>query len=109
MSAMHGEATVQAAWSDEWRVQDGYSCLGVACKKGHIEVVKYLVKAGGKELLMSRDSVSAWAGPAEYAISFVRHVHEAMYLHPRTCIICLCVYACTMALVLTLKHPSTWA
>ena len=65
---MNGEATVQAAWSDDWCVQYGGSCLDIACGGGHIEVVKYLVDVGGKELVMfQRYLVSAWAGSAAYA------------------------------------------
>ncbi len=41
------------------RVQDGLSCLHAASFEGHFEVVKYLHEAGGKELLMLTDKVSA--------------------------------------------------
>jgi hypothetical protein len=40
-------------------VQDGQSCLMNTVQKGHLEVVKYLVKVGGKELLMLVDKVCA--------------------------------------------------
>ena len=39
------------------RVQDNVSCLWVACENGHLDVVKYLYKCGGKELLMLTKNV----------------------------------------------------
>ncbi len=39
-------------------VQDCASCLWIASEHGHLEVVKYLQKVGGKELLMMTNNVS---------------------------------------------------
>jgi hypothetical protein len=39
-------------------VQDGASCLVVACQNGHVEVVKYLYSCGGEALLMLKRKVS---------------------------------------------------
>ena len=33
-------------------LQEGASCLFVASEKGHLDIVKYLCKKGGKQLLM---------------------------------------------------------
>jgi hypothetical protein len=41
------------------RVQNGWSCLYIACYNAHLEAVKYLCEVGGKELLMLKDNVSA--------------------------------------------------
>lgn len=38
-------------------VQDGWSCLLIACQNGHLEVVKYLHGAGGEALLMMTKKV----------------------------------------------------
>ena len=48
-------------------------------------MVKCLVELGGKELVMSKDKVSAWAKPVAYVRSFVSHVHVTMYIHTCTC------------------------
>jgi hypothetical protein len=46
------------AWfADRHNAQRGWSCLMVAAHSGHLEVVKYLVEVGGKELLMLVDKV----------------------------------------------------
>jgi hypothetical protein len=39
--------------------QDGKSCLYMACQQGHLVVVKYLCRQGGKQLLMLTEKVSA--------------------------------------------------
>jgi hypothetical protein len=41
-------------------MQYGETCLMLASKAGHLEVVKYLYGLGGKELLMMRGKVSVW-------------------------------------------------
>jgi hypothetical protein len=41
-------------------VQNGASCLFLACQEGHLEVVKYLYEQGGKELLMLTINVSTF-------------------------------------------------
>jgi hypothetical protein len=46
------------AWYADRRIaQRGWSCLMGAADDGHLEVVKYLVEVGGKELLMLVDQV----------------------------------------------------
>ena len=72
---------MQTAWADDGRLQEGHSCLHGACLEGHVEVAKYLVEVGGKELLMLRDNVSAWAGSVAYVRPFVSHVHVTMHVH----------------------------
>ncbi len=39
-------------------VQNGASCLCIACQEAHLEVVKYLCEQGGKELLMLTSKVT---------------------------------------------------
>jgi hypothetical protein len=43
--------------ADRRGAQRGWSCLMSAADNGHLEVVKYLVEVGGKELLMLVDKV----------------------------------------------------
>ena len=38
-------------------LQDGWSCLHVACEKGHVDVAKLLCEVGGEQLLMLTDNV----------------------------------------------------
>ena len=59
---MDSAGTVQDGWSDDWHLQDsdGGTCLHAACKAGHVDVAKYLIKVGGKELLMLTGHVSAF-------------------------------------------------
>ena len=39
-------------------IQDGCTCLHMAAESGNIFAVKYLVEAGGKELLLAADNVT---------------------------------------------------
>jgi hypothetical protein len=47
--------------ADRRNAQKGWSCLINPVHKGQLEVVKYLVEVGGKELLMLVDKVCARA------------------------------------------------
>ena len=40
------------------RVQNGGSCLHIACQQGHLSVVQYLYQQGGQALLMLTMNVS---------------------------------------------------
>ncbi len=39
-------------------VQDGSSCLHIACRRRDIEIIRYLCDQGGEELLMQTEGVS---------------------------------------------------
>jgi hypothetical protein len=43
---------LDALYADRLYSQNGWSCLMGAADNGHLEVVKYLVEVGSKELLM---------------------------------------------------------
>ena len=38
-------------------MQDGWSCLHIACQEGQLKVVKVLCERGGEELMMMTDKV----------------------------------------------------
>ena len=51
--------------------QFGRTCLHQACDRGQLNVAKYLVKVGGKELLISVNKVGAFAQSAEYSQAYL--------------------------------------
>lgn len=40
------------------RMQDGTTCLWMSCQEGHLDVARFIVGEGGRELLMKADDVS---------------------------------------------------
>jgi hypothetical protein len=40
------------------RLQDGWSCVNIACDHNQFKIVVYLCECGGKDLLMLLDKVS---------------------------------------------------
>jgi hypothetical protein len=69
------------------RVQDTKSCLYAASDKGKLEVVKYLHEAGGKELLMLTDKVSACSVRVWCVCVSARFGGVCAF-------VCICVFVC---------------
>ena len=65
-------------------LQDGRTCVHLACRGGNVEAVKYLLERGGEEMLMTTDKV--------HAIDIYIYTYIYMYI----CIyIYIYIYTCT--------------
>ena len=74
------------------RAQDGASCLWAASHNGHTEIVKYLHKVSGKELLMMTRNVSEDVGCVLVGVRFFLMAYLRMGVH--RCFFGCCSLAC---------------